>query len=298
MPVEQIGGQRAAQLAHDRGRRGSLPDDVPDRHRDPVGVEGQDVVPVPAGLDTAGGGQVLRGQPQTVQVGQGGRKECVLERFGGAAPLVGVHRPLKGLGGLPDQGEREVALVRRELARGGEAGGEDTDHPPGDAQRERDRRVVATGPGVFGQVRIAGRPVGGAVEPDRFSGLGRLRDGHGVLDPESAELSDQVRGITDRVHDFQFVAARPHGIDALGAGREGVANAGDERLGDRLEAVGRGQRGGDLLELALAVRYPLGADHRGDPAAEVLGQRDVLLVIAAHASPWRRSPGSRPPARR
>lgn len=37
--VEQVGGQRAAQLPHHRGSRGALPDDIPHHDSDLVFVE-------------------------------------------------------------------------------------------------------------------------------------------------------------------------------------------------------------------------------------------------------------------
>ena len=94
-PVEQVGGQRGAQLTHRGGGRGAVADDVADGERDPVVVEQEDVVPVAARLDL-GGGQVAGRQRQPVVLGQRAGEQALLQDGGDAALAVGVDRPVAG----------------------------------------------------------------------------------------------------------------------------------------------------------------------------------------------------------
>ena len=110
---QQRGRQRAAQLAHDRGGRRTLADDVADGDRDPVVVQLDDVVPVTAGLGARGAGQVARGEGEPVQVGQPLRQQAALQRLGD--PLLGAveARAVQRLGALLGEGEQGGALDRR-----------------------------------------------------------------------------------------------------------------------------------------------------------------------------------------
>ena len=77
------------------------------------------------------GGLVVHREPQPVEPGQALGQQVALQGLRERPAGVGGGRPLDGVRGLGDQGDQEPAFLRRELAGGGEGGGDHTEGVPG-----------------------------------------------------------------------------------------------------------------------------------------------------------------------
>ncbi len=124
---EQVAGQSAAQLAHDRRGRGALADHVADGQTDTGGADRDDLVPVAADLGVLGGRQVAGGGREAWQRGKFAWQQAFLQR--GRDLVFALQQQFAfRLGALP---LGHVPADRLQTARGAL-----------DAELQRDRRAV------------------------------------------------------------------------------------------------------------------------------------------------------------
>jgi hypothetical protein len=230
--------------------------DVADDQRDPLGGEGDEVVPVAADLRAEPGGQVVGGGGDGGHGRQQVGEERALELAGAAGGGVVQPRPLQRLRDQAAERGEQRALLAAEAVGAGVGEDADADGPAGGDEGKVDAGVLLLRQGIVPHPREAGEEVLGRFEELRDAGAQRLAH-RGVL---------RVRRSGDLVEEAGAVAAGTDGMEApllhrqddepVGAegGYQAAGDGGDHVVGG--EGLGEGPRepfdegdpGGDGLQ--------------------------------------------------
>lgn len=131
--------------------------------------------------------------------------------------------------------------------------------------------------GRLGKPLCHARPVG---QPDRLAGAGGDGAGERGGQPHHREPASALGRIAAHVqHVQQVVGTEREDRDHRCAQR--LVQPGSERRRGPGRGAGRRKRHGELVQVPLPLGQPLGGDRGRDPLAEVIGEGQIGVVIAA-----------------
>ncbi len=301
-PFERVRPQRAAQLAHRRGRLGPVPDDVADGDPEPPAGQLQRVVEVPARRGAVRGRQVAHRQLEPVRTRQSVGQQRLLERERQVVLGLVAPRPAERLPAQPRQRQQVVAVGGPERARRVE---HEPDRPQrlaavGQRQQRRRLRLRAH----LAEARVAAEDRVRALQPQRRRGarglgqrqLGVQRQRAGSAArvssacPAACASSSACRSSIEQRHPRAVGADRVRALRPPPSRRPPAASA--PAPASRSSPAGRGGAG-----RARAVER-LSRDPAQAPPAARARRRRTRRVRAAHADRAQHAPSPRASAPR
>lgn len=296
VPLDGVGTQRGAHLAHEGGGARVVALDVADDEGHVVVGQRDHVVPVAADLQPCRGRQIAGDGDRAGQFRQAARQQLALEHADEFVLGVEGVGPHQGLSGEAGGGREQGAFVGAEDVRGVPADQTDPGHPAAGGQRQHGEAARSD----LGE----GGLQGGSGWPDRGAALaqGGGEGGHradGRVGPFAAPLQAPQFGPGLRFGrvedgDDEPVALQLGERDPVRAQR--LAQGGDHGLADVTDRAGHGERGGEALDAGHVV--DAGAQLRGvADGADEAGRAAVAAgqEPATQSQPLRRSRGLQDP---